>query len=215
VVSAREASPFPLLEISSNTRQDASADHALRLDCLQGFYQVKSLADYRSLVAEVDRLCRRVGVKYASHMACRKGCAGNCCRIHLSVLPVEAASLARSLTDLPTETAGRLRARAVRTTTFGPCPLLEEGACRMYASRLVICRTHGFPMATEYRGRRAVGCCRENFQRLQPIPEDAVIDLDRINRALAEVNRAFVAELEPRRALRPRYFIAEALLLDL
>jgi uncharacterized protein len=175
---------------------------------------MKSLEDYRSLVARVDMSCRRVQEKYAGHVACRKGCAGNCCRIHLSVLAIEAVFLARSLDNLPRELAGRIRRRAERTTTFGPCPLLANGACRMHASRLIICRTHGYPMSTEYRGHRSVGCCVLNFQHLQPFPEDAVIDLDPINRALAAVNRLFIDEISDRMALRPHYLMAEALQLD-
>jgi Fe-S-cluster containining protein len=176
---------------------------------------LKSLDDYRALVSEVERLCARVRANYADHIACRKGCSGNCCRIHLGLWAIEAASVAGALGGLAVETARRIRDRAARATTFGPCPLLEEGACLLYPSRLIICRTHGFPMATVYRGRRSVGFCPENFRRLEPLPEDAVIDLDPINRALSELNRRFLEELPPKKAMRPRYLMSEALLIEL
>jgi Fe-S-cluster containining protein len=175
---------------------------------------VTALGHYQTLLGQVDQACRRIRERYAAHIACRKGCAGNCCRIHLSVSPIEAAVLSRALTRLPRKKADHIRRKASSTTTFGPCPLLEEGACLMYASRLIICRTHGLPMATEYRGHRSVGCCQENFRRLAPIPADALMDLDGLNRALAEVNRTFVAECAGRLAPGRRYSVAEALLLD-
>ncbi len=85
----------------------------------------------------------------------------------------------------------------------------------MYASRLIICRTHGFPMATEYRGHRSVGCCQKNFQQLRPIPADALMDLNGLNRALAAANRMFVDECAGRLTLNRHYSIGEALRLDL
>jgi hypothetical protein len=85
----------------------------------------------------------------------------------------------------------------------------------MYASRLVICRTHGLPMRSEYRGRQSIGFCQKNFQNLKAIPDDAVIDLDDLNRELASVNKLFVEEFSDRMCLIPRFYIGEALLLEL
>ncbi len=108
-----------------------------------------------------------------------------------------------------------IRQKARHTSSFGPCPLLEEGACMMYASRLIICRTHGLPMRTEYRGNRFVGSCQKNFRTLDPIPDDAVIDLDRLNNNLSVINQFFVNESSERIGLNQRFSIGEALLLDL
>ena len=85
----------------------------------------------------------------------------------------------------------------------------------MYASRLIICRTHGLPMRIEYRGKRSVGFCRKNFRELDPIPDDAVIDLDGLNKNLAAVNRLFLNECPDRIGFSPRFSIGEALLLEL
>jgi len=85
----------------------------------------------------------------------------------------------------------------------------------MYASRLVICRTHGLPMRTEYRGNRFIGFCQKNFRNLHPIPDDVSIDLDDLNCSLVAVNRLFVSEFSGRIALSPRFSVGEALLLDL
>ena len=173
-----------------------------------------SIKKYKQLIARVDKTCRVVQEGYAGQIACRKGCAGNCCRIHLSVFPIEAVSLARALKKLPREMAQYIRNKAKTTDNFSRCPLLEDGACLMYASRLVICRTHGLPMRSEYRGHRSIGFCQKNFQNLRPIPDEAVIDLNELNAELAAVNRTFVDRYRGRVQLPTRFTIGEALLLE-
>jgi Fe-S-cluster containining protein len=177
--------------------------------------KLKALRNYRKLVVQVDDVCERIQAAYAAQIACEKGCAGNCCRIHLSVFPIEAISLAMALKKLPREMVRHIRRKARHINSFSPCPLLEEGTCLMYASRLIICRTHGLPMRNEYRGKRSIGFCRKNFRSLDPIPDDAVIDLDRLNSDLAAVNQLCVNEFSGRIGLTARLTIGEALLLDL
>ncbi len=70
-------------------------------------------------------------------------------------------------------------------------------------------------MRNEYKGKRFIGCCQKNFPKLDPIPDDAVIDLDGLNNHLATVNQLFVNEFSDRIGLSPRFAIGEALLLDL
>ena len=174
-----------------------------------------ALKDYRKWMAELDRRCRRIVSRHKDQIACAKGCAGNCCRIHISVYPVEAVSLALSLKKLPTEMRRRIQRKARHTNSFGPCPLLKNGACRMYAARAVICRTHGLPMLTEYNGHRTVGFCEKNFRDLSPIPEEDIIDLAQLNSTIAAINRRFVRETAHRLPPGRRFTIAQALLMDL
>ena len=170
--------------------------------------------NYQELIERIDNACRHIQGRYADQIACRKGCAGNCCRIHLSIFAIEALALAHALQKLPRDLAQHIRKKAATTTGFGPCPLLENGACLMYASRLVICRTHGLPMRTEYRGRQSVGFCQKNFRTLKTVPDDAVMDLDKLNTELTALNRAFIETYRGPFELRERYKIGEALLLD-
>jgi hypothetical protein len=79
----------------------------------------------------------------------------------------------------------------------------------------MICRTHGLPMRIEYRGNRSIGFCWKNFRKLDPIPDDAVIDLDGLNKNLAALNQLFVKEFTIRIGVSPRFSMGEALLLDL
>ena len=161
------------------------------LSKVEGEYGVilQFLKEYQQLITRVDRRCRRIISRHPDHIACTKGCAGNCCRIHLSVYPVEAVSLAMAL--------------------------LQNGACLMYDARAVICRTHGLPLLTEYRGHRSIGFCSKNFKHLCPIPEEDIIDLSQINRSLAEINRRFLQAAGHHLPQGDRFTIAQSLVLDL
>ena len=174
----------------------------------------KAFKEYQNLIKEVDRRCQRIIRRHRDQIACAKGCAGNCCRIHLSLFPVEAAALAMALGKLAPAERERIQHKARRTNSFGPCPLLENGACLMYDARAIICRTHGLPMATEYRGWRSVGYCEKNFRNLSPIPEEDIMDLKRLNHSLAKVNQGFVRAAVPPMSRGHRFTIAEALLLS-
>jgi Fe-S-cluster containining protein len=175
---------------------------------------VQALKDYRQLISDVDRRCLRIFSRHPGHIACKKGCAGNCCRIHLAVFPVEAVSLAKALQQMAPDMQNRIRHKARNTSSFGPCPLLEGGACLMYDARAVICRTHGLPMRIEYRGHRSVGFCEKNFKQLSPIPEKDIIDLAPLNSALDEVNRRFVSKVAHCLPPADLFTMSEALLLD-
>jgi len=174
---------------------------------------MQALRDYQKLIAEVDRRCRRILNRHKNHIACTKGCAGNCCRIHISVYPVEAVSMALALQKLAPDLRRRIQHKARHTNSFGPCPLLEDGACLMYDARAVICRTHGLPMLTEYRGHRTIGFCQKNFQNLSPVSEGDAINLAHLNSSLAAVNQNFVNQFADRWLPYSRFSLSEALLM--
>lgn len=174
----------------------------------------QALQEYQNLVEEVERRCQRILSRHRDQIVCAKGCAGNCCRIHLSLFPVEAVSLAAALGKLASAERERVQHIARQTNSFGPCPLLKDGVCRMYDARAVICRTHGLPMATEYRGRRSIGYCEKNFRSPSPLPEADIIDLNALNHSLAKVNQRFVRAAAPGMSPGHRFTIGEALLLN-
>ena len=114
------------------------------------------------------------------------------------------------------QNASRIRERARRSSPDGPCPLLEESRCLLYTARPIICRTHGLPLIMTQDGERTVDFCPLNFQGLDTLPGNAVIDLDRLNTTLAAVNALFVAEYyHGSPPEKERLTIAEALLIIL
>ena len=177
--------------------------------------ELESFRNYQRLIAEVDGLCRRIRQNLGKYIACKKGCAGNCCRRHISVFAIEAVAFAKALHTLPPKDRHHLRQKARCATTFGPCPLLEEGACLMYDSRAIICRTHGFPILTTYRGHQSIGFCQKNFRNLPTISKEAVIELAPLNNSLMAINRQFVSEFSNIFSTDDRVTIGEALLIDL
>jgi len=169
------------------------------------------LRNYLQLRKNVDRICRDIATAFGPHLACRAGCDG-CCR-QITLFPVEADALAAGLAALPEEQAGHIRNRVRTAPPDGPCPLLEDGLCLLYDHRPIICRTHGLPLLLETDGSRQVDFCPLNFQGLPSLPGNAVIDLDRLNEALAAVNSLFVAELaDGAQREKERVSIAEALI---
>jgi Fe-S-cluster containining protein len=172
-----------------------------------------SLRNYRQLVDRVDDLCLRIGQDYPDQIVCRKGC-DSCCR-HLTLFWVEGVALALALEVLPAETAESIRQGARLATPDGPCPLLENGRCLLYAARPIICRTHGLPLLGNREGERFVDTCPENFKGIKNLPATAVIDLDCLNITLATINGLFVAEtFGMGRPAEERVSIAESLLLE-
>jgi Fe-S-cluster containining protein len=173
-----------------------------------------NLANYRTLVERVDALTRRIEAEFRAQISCRRGCDA-CCR-HLSLFWVEGAALAMALDALPEALAEGIRKRARRAAADGPCPLLDAGACLLYAARPIICRTHGLPLLAGAGEARRIDYCPENFRTIDTLPAGAVIDLDRLNTPLAAINSLFVSEVFHGQAPgQERLTIAEALLLEL
>ncbi|MDY0269642.1 YkgJ family cysteine cluster protein [Trichloromonas sp.] len=153
---------------------------------------MERLRNYRQLVARVDELCARIEADFREQIVCRLGCDG-CCR-HLSLFPVEAAALAAALAEAPAVLAAEIRDRARAAAEDGPCPLLKDGACRLYEARPLICRTHGLPLLGRRDGERFIDYCPLNFQGMESLPASAVINMETLNATLAAVNRLFIKE---------------------
>lgn len=171
------------------------------------------LTDYHALLVQVDQLGGRVQQKYAAHIACKKGC-DLCCR-NLSIFPVEALSLVLALQHLPSAMQQRIHQKAATAISDMSCPLLDDQVCTLYAFRPIICRTHGLPLRTVYNRRQSIGFCQHNFRNLATIPDDAIINLDPINRTLAAVNAVLVSDVAPVLRLPERLSIAAAIQTEL
>lgn len=172
-----------------------------------------SLEQYRRLVERIDRFAADVIDRHGEHLACHKGC-DTCCT-HFGISTVEALALALEVSRLPRESFRALRRQPPHPTSGEACPLLLEGACRLYLARPLICRTQGLPLLIREGDTQRVDCCPLNFNGVESLPGDAVLDLETLNQTLAAINLLCLRELrEQGLELPERYLLAEALQLE-
>jgi Fe-S-cluster containining protein len=159
---------------------------------------------YQRLKARVDAFGQALRQRYPTQITCHAGCDG-CCYQQFTVFSVEARHLAQAVTALTPEARQGLLARLQQDDpwriidTSTPCVLLEHGRCSLYEHRPLICRIHGFPIASTMIERHDGGqrdCCPLNFTDvpLQDIVPQAIYNLDLVNQTLAAINYLFVQE---------------------
>lgn len=158
------------------------------------------LADYRAVLARVDAFAAEVAARRAADVKCRAGCDG-CCKVELSVSPVEAESVRRHLRVLPADVRARVTERA-RHGLRHRCVMLEgDGTCAIYAARPLVCRTQGLPLryprgfvpadtVAARAGDDDVVWCPLNFTEGAPEGRD-VLDAERVDLMLGLVNQRY------------------------
>ena len=158
---------------------------------------------YLLLVARVDAFGQAIRQRYPGQVTCHAGCDG-CCYQQLTVFPVEAYHLACAVASLAPATRQHLRDRLLAPpdpwhilNEPQACVLLEQGRCSLYAARPLMCRMHGFPLASgmiERPDGKQRDCCPLNFSAIpvDDIAPRAVYNLDLVNQTLAAINYLFV-----------------------
>lgn len=145
---------------------------------------------YGALVTRVATFGERVIQRYPGAITCEAGCSG-CCHVHLSVVGAEFERISNEVVMLPDEDQDAIRDRIEAGRDDPRCPLLDdEGLCRVYAVRPMICRTHGLPLTAGQPPERDV--CPLNFEEgppLDDLDDDTVLDVERINAILFVVDR--------------------------
>jgi Fe-S-cluster containining protein len=164
-----------------------------------------SSSAYRALVSRVDALTEQILQRRAGDLACGRGCTA-CCRVQLTLSPVEAAVVRAALAGLSRSTRERIRARAgalagaEQPERHAPCVMLEEdGGCAIYASRPLVCRTQGhalrYPTGTlpdesifALSDGGEITWCPLNYGGDPPRSED-VLEAERIDELLARLDQ--------------------------
>jgi Fe-S-cluster containining protein len=138
---------------------------------------------YQQLRDYCDAFWDRVYKKYAVEFACAPGCA-TCCELP-SVNYLEAYLMAGIIETGPQQHAP--------TRAQGPCPFLANDRCTVYASRPLICRTHGLLLKSETYSYALTVSCPFNFTRSDTgaIDPAYVLAIDKISDNLARLNAAF------------------------
>jgi Fe-S-cluster containining protein len=157
---------------------------------------------YQKAAAEWQAEFARNKRQFGSKIQCRKGC-NDCCHHLFQITELEAAYISRAVKELPPEDRARLKARAREYLndraallakadvpeawgrlpppgTRLACPALEDGACRIYSHRPLICQKYGIPLHNP-RKPDQLFACELNFQ---PGEEIDVTELVQIQTAL-------------------------------
>lgn len=162
---------------------------------------------YLQLVKKVDQIHRRVMKRYPGEIACRPGCS-DCCRVPLTIFPIEAHHLRTGYKRLPCTAQQAIAAKIEETLHMRKrkqCALLDEDRCLLHAYRPLLCKTHGLPILLPGKGKRfpsSLAYCHLNFQGIansSTIPQGLILNLELMNRLLIAINALFLKE----RGLRP------------
>lgn len=152
-----------------------------------------ALANYHSLLAKVDELCRTIEQSLGDGITCHAGCS-SCC-LPISVFPVEMAAMLEAAGRLRPDELSRLKECLTTWNNGDFCPLLADNQCLLYGARPIICRTHGLPILLTDGDERRVDVCPLNCQGMEQLPGEAVLDLERLNTLLVSVNVLYLREV--------------------
>ena len=152
-------------------------------------------AAYRQLCDKIDDFFEKVERSHGDQMQCSSGCY-DCCLTRLSVTTVEATAIVRHLATL-TDEQRQVIHDAAQSAPAGRCAALDdEGRCRVYTARPLICRSHGVPIRRREPGRSlpVVDVCFRNFAdegALEAVPDGDQLDQDTLSTMSATIDAAF------------------------
>lgn len=155
------------------------------------------LARYRELTARIDGFFERVAARHGDQMRCGAGCDA-CCRQRLTVAGVEAAAIEAWAGERSPEERARIAA-AARVGAHDRCAALDDdGRCRIYDARPLVCRSHGVPVRmTPARGLPVIESCALNFVERGPAAADpdCVLDQTLVSTMLGLIDREHAAAM--------------------
>jgi Fe-S-cluster containining protein len=139
-----------------------------------------SISQFLEIAAEWESEFARNKKEYGERIHCRRGCT-DCCSQMFQITEIEAAYISQAMKRLPPNERENLRERArqyeaqrqrILTTRNVPdawgslpppglrlaCPALEDGACRIYEYRPLICRKYGIPLYNSRKPKQLFAC---------------------------------------------------------
>jgi Fe-S-cluster containining protein len=163
-----------------------------------------SISQFLEIAAEWESEFARNKKEYGERIHCRRGCT-DCCSQMFQITEIEAAYISQAVKRFPPDERENLRERArqyeaqrqrILTNRNLPdawgslpppglrlaCPALEDGACRIYEYRPLICRKYGIPLYNP-RKPNQLFACELNFS---PGEELEVTELVQIQTGIQE-----------------------------
>lgn len=159
----------------------------------------------QTLQANVTDFFQKFFNKHGRFMQCAMGCS-QCCRVSLSVFPVEAQLIFSWWMDLTSDERSRYQQiwkskkeheKDVKEASV-ECFFLVEEKCSIYDVRPVICRSQGLPLkvaefsagSSESVEKYELSLCELNFKEESHLPVPGEwLDLERLNTLLAMAQR--------------------------
>jgi len=157
------------------------------------------LERYEAVCGQVAGEFERNQALYGERIHCRRGCS-RCCHQLFQITELEAAVISRAVSEMPEAEREELRARARdylprREEILGrhgmveawgrlpaegtrlACPALsDDGACRIYHHRPLICRKYGIPLYNPQKPG-LVFACELNFQPGEEIEDSQLVQI--------------------------------------
>ena len=139
-----------------------------------------SISQFLEIAAEWESEFARNKKEYGERIHCRRGCT-DCCSQMFQITEIEAAYISQAVKRFLPKERENLRERARRyeaqrecllTNRNVPdawgslpppglrlaCPALEDGACRIYEFRPLICRKYGIPLYNPRKPHQLFAC---------------------------------------------------------
>lgn len=152
----------------------------------------KSIAAYRQLRDEIDKLSAKLEKEHTKYLSCKSGC--DLCCMDYSIFPVEFYSILEELKNQKFQKAppgNRKNGQA--------CVFLKNHQCTIYNSRPIICRTHGLPLLfTNNEAEWELSACELNFKEfdLEKFTSENTFPQDKFNSKLFQLNKKFITEFD-------------------
>jgi len=146
------------------------------------------MSRYRELTLKVDAFFQRVQARHGDAMDCNSGCS-DCCHVRLTVTGVEAAAIRDELASWPEDRRQALAAQA-RAAPADRCAALDRAnRCSIYATRPIVCRSHGVPIRMrDHRSLPVIESCHRNFRGVAP-DADCILDQTTLSATLLAIDR--------------------------
>ena len=139
---------------------------------------MRPVSRYPELAAKVDAFFARVQQRHGEDMRCGSGCH-HCCHVRLSITAVEADAIRSEVSAFTVEQKQALTANVASAAPDRCAALTAEGRCLVYASRPIVCRSHGAPIRLrDERSLPVIQACPDNFTAGGPAAADADCVLD-------------------------------------
>lgn len=150
---------------------------------------IEYLSKYYNLRNKIDIRAKELSTKHYKELKCQKGC-DSCCE-NISVFPIEFHSIKNELGKILYTISNRPFNKFRKS-----CVFLKDGACQIYKSRPIICRTQGLPLMYQNINGQGyeVSHCQLNFKNfnISDFNIDNTLFMPDYNSKLFLLNREFV-----------------------